>query len=515
MSRIRPATVSRFAGRRLSLPRLAASIVGMIVASASVFAAVVMPQLAPPISGAAAAQQWFAGYYDVTLESAEQLARSALEQTTGGAVLAFVVAAGDDDCTPTWGKAYTLDDAARLFELDRRVERMHREGTPVAVSFGGAINTELAAACADAESLAGAYRTVLDRYRLDVIDLDIEGDLLADTAATARRAAAVAALQAERRADDRPLDVWLTLPIAPYGLTPEGIEQVDALLSAGVEVAGVNGMTMNYGTDGTVASMSALSIDALTALAPQLADAWDRHAVDLPPGGVWSLIGATPMIGRNDVAGEVFTLDDARALNAFAKEHGVARMSMWSLNRDQTCGSNYPHPTVVSTGCSGIEQGGERFAALLDDGYSGTPGGRALDEGDGDVIADDPKTSPYPVWSSQMFYSSAVKVVWNGSVYMSKWWNEDGPTPDDPTLDVAGSAWSYLGPVLDSDTPFTLPQLPAGTYPDWSVSTLYNQGDRVMLDGSGYEARWWSQGQRPDRSVLDRDYSPWKLITPP
>ena len=39
-----------------------------------------------------------------------------------------------------------------------------------------------------------------------------------------------------------------------------------------------------------------------------------------------------------------------------------------------------------------------------------------------------------------------------------------------------------------------------------------DQGDRVLLDGVGYEAKWWSRGQRPDRAILDRDYSPWTPI---
>jgi len=513
MSPIHARATSRFAGRRLSPGRLALSLAAMVLIPGAVTAAALLPGLPPTVAGASVTERWFAGYYDVTLESGEQLARSPLGDSAGGAVLAFVVAAGDDDCTPTWGKAYSLDQAAQTFELDRRVERMRREGQPLAVSFGGAINTELAAACSGVTALTDAYRTVMDRYRIDVMDLDIEGDMLTNDAATNRRAQAVARLQAERRAADGALDVWLTLPVAPQGLTAEGVAQVALMLDAGVDLTGVNVMTMNYGTDGTVAPMSSMSIDALQATAAQLAEIWRDRQLALPPGGVWALLGATPMIGQNDVKGEVFTLDDAHALNEFATEKGLAHLSMWALNRDQTCGSNYPHLSTVATSCSGIEQAGESFAAVLSDGYDGTPSGRPAAVTDAVVIADDPDTSPYPVWSSQSYYSAGVFVVWNGSVYVSKWWNEDGPKPDDPGLDTDGSAWTYLGPVLESDVPFALPTLPPGTYPDWSATTLYDQGDFVQLNGTAYEARWWSQGKRPDRSVLDRDYSPWKLIT--
>ncbi|PRY67081.1 chitinase (glycosyl hydrolase family 18) [Glaciihabitans tibetensis] len=513
MSPIRAHSKSRFAGRSLSVGRLVFSVAAASLVSAAVAVSAVLPAFQPPVDGAPVDSRWFAGYYDVTLESGEQLARSPLGDSAGGAVLAFVVAAADDECTPTWGKAYSLDQAAQLFELDRRVERMQREGRPLAVSFGGVINTELASACSNATELTASYRTVMDRYGIDVMDLDIEGEMLTDTDASLRRAQSVAALQAERREAGGSLDVWLTLPVAPYGLTPDGLLQVEGMLDERVDLTGVNVMTMNYGTDGTAAPMSSLSIDALQATASQLTAIWKERELPLPEGGVWSLLGATPMIGQNDVAGEVFTTDDARAFNEFASTKGVARLSMWSLNRDQTCGSNYPNLTVVATSCSGIEQAGESFTTILTEGYEGTPSGRPAATTHEEVVSDDPTTSPYPVWSSRTYYSAGVKVVWHGSVYASKWWNEDGPTPDDPSLDAEGSAWTYLGPVLASDVPFALPQLEPGTYPEWSEKTLYDQGDRVLFEGTGYEARWWSQAKDPSLSVLDRDYSPWKLIT--
>ncbi|MFX7824831.1 hypothetical protein ABTK20_20780, partial [Acinetobacter baumannii] len=85
------------------------------------------------------------------------LADDGMTAAPGGAVLAFVVAAGNTDCTPTWGKTYTPDDAATRFDLDRRIERMRREGHPVMISFGGAINTDVAVACTTSVDAAKAY----------------------------------------------------------------------------------------------------------------------------------------------------------------------------------------------------------------------------------------------------------------------------------------------------------------------------------------------------------------------
>ena len=41
--------------------------------------------------------------------------------------------------------------------------------------------------------------------------------------------------------------MWLTLPVAPGGLLADAVAVVDATLAAGVELGGVNVMTMDYG----------------------------------------------------------------------------------------------------------------------------------------------------------------------------------------------------------------------------------------------------------------------------
>ena len=46
------------------------------------------------------------------------------------------------------------------------------------------------------------------------------------------------------------------------------------------------------------------------------------------------MVGVTPMIGVNDDTSEVFDEAAANQLVAFAQQNGMARISMWSLNRD-------------------------------------------------------------------------------------------------------------------------------------------------------------------------------------
>jgi hypothetical protein len=70
--------------------------------------------------------------------------------------------------------------------------------------------------------------------------------------------------------------------------------------------------------------------------------ATSTHAQLKPVFGVsdaetWKRVAVTPMIGRNDVLEEVFTLDDANQLVTFAREKHLAWLSMWSGNRDRQC----------------------------------------------------------------------------------------------------------------------------------------------------------------------------------
>jgi chitinase len=78
---------------------------------------------------------------------------------------------------------------------------------------------------------------VIDRYQVTTIDFDIEGSALTDTASLARRAQAVHTVQSSVRASGGNLAVWLTLPASPTGLTAAGVQVVDSMLAAHVDLA--------------------------------------------------------------------------------------------------------------------------------------------------------------------------------------------------------------------------------------------------------------------------------------
>ncbi|MEQ8718703.1 MAG: hypothetical protein RIE08_13920 [Acidimicrobiales bacterium] len=447
-------------------------------------------------------RSWSVPYVDVTLTPTYEFQDPRLNPARDIA-LAFVVAHPDDACTPSWGGAYTLGEAERDLELDRRITQLRAAGGDVTISFGGQANDELAYVCADEDRLTDAYREVVERYDVKVIDLDIENEDIADLPSIERRARAIATIQAERRAGDEDLSVWITLPVSTGGLTADGVALVSATLAGGVDLAGVNAMTMNFSDPANpTLDMLEAAKSSLEASARQIGEIWADNGVELDEVQRWARLGATPMLGQNDVPGEVFTLEDARGLADFAVDRGLGRVSTWSLNRDRACPESFADVMILSNSCSGVDQAPLEFANVFTalPGRAPTlPQSDTVTVADASSDADDPATSPYPVWRPDAHYVEGYKVVREGLVYQAKWYTQ-GQDPGIVTDTPWDSPWSLLGPVSPDEPPFTPSTLPAGTHPSWEPATLFDAGDVILFDGLPYRARWPNQNEVP--SVL-------------
>lgn len=500
--------------RRLSPWRVLLALVLVAGISAGAFFGLKKWQAEQPI---VEGKPWFASYVDVTATPTypfEQLGAT----ENKNAVLSFIVSLPSDPCTPSWGGAYTLDQASASLDLERRIARLQQQGGAVAVSFGGLINDELAVKCTDKAKLKAAYSAVIDRYNINTIDLDLELVGLTDQDAAKRRAEVIADIQKERRSQGKSLAVWVTLPVAPQGLTADGTNAITWLLASGVDVTGVNVMTMDYGgSKAADQSMGDAAKSALTQTHRQLGILYEQAGIYLNSSTLWAKLGATPMIGQNDVREEVFSLEDAKALNEFALARGMSRMSMWSANRDITCGSNYVDVKVVSDSCSGVKQEKGGFAVLLAVGFKGNLSQSAstvttADKDETEEIVDDPATSPYPIWSENNAYLQGAKVVWRHHVYQAKWWNQ-AAVPDNPVLQAWETPWELIGPVLPNEKPIPQATLPSGTYPEWSGTAAYDEGARVLFQGVPYQAKWWNQGDSPAAASSNAASSPWVPLT--
>jgi chitinase len=464
------------------------------------------------------AKSWLVPYVDVTLTPTFQFQDPAANPANNVA-LAFVVADPQDGCSPSWGGAYRPDEAAAALELDRRINQLRSAGGNVMLGVGGLNNSELAVACTDQARLTEAYRQLVRRYDVETLDLDIEGTAVADQASLQRRALALNTLQAERAAAGHPLAVWLTLPVAPDGLTVDGLAAVRATLAGGVALRGVNVMTMDFGTEqGSAPDMLDLTTRALDSTHRQLTDLYLRLGVQLTSPQVWSRIGATPMIGQNDVDAERFTVEDARGLASFAVDKGLGRVSMWSVNRDAPCRGTFANVVVHSNTCSGVAQEALAFSTVfagLPGGGTGTSGAETVTVPTQEPIVDDPQTSPYPVWRLTAQYVGGYKVVWHGVVYEAKWASQ-GVDPS-ATGDAAGpTPWSVIGPVGPADSAPSPSPTVTGVTSHWNATTVYAHGDKVVFDGLPYEARWSSKADAPSTEYPIGPDEPWEpLFTVP
>ncbi|MFI5897160.1 chitinase [Actinoplanes sp. NPDC051513] len=458
------------------------------------------------------AKSWAVPYVDVTLTPAFDF-QDPSANPANDVALGFVVADPQDGCTPSWGGYYTADEAAGSLELDRRISQLRSAGGDVMLGVGGLSNTELAVACADQAKLTAAYRQLIKRYDVDTIDLDIEGTAVADTASLQRRAAALATLQAEGT-----LDVWLTLPVTPDGLTADGLAAVRTTLEGGVSLRGVNVMTMDFNTGATSPDMLDLATSALNATHKQLSDLYLRLGVKLTSPQVWSRIGATPMIGQNDVDAERFTVADAQGLAQFAVDNGLGRVSMWSLNRDAPCKGTFTNVVVHSNTCSGVTQDSLAFSKTFADlpgSVVGASGRDSVAIPDASPSVDDPAKSPYPIWRLTAQYVTGYKVVWHGVVYEAKW-ASSGVDPSAAGDASTPNPWAVIGPVTSTDAaPKPTPTV-TGVTAQWNTTTMYVRGDKVLFGGLPYQARWSTKGDVPSTEYPVDPDDPWQpLFTVP
>ena len=297
---------------------------------------------APPSSGGS---YGFAPYVDTSQH--QDLGTIAAAAGTKYVTAAFMLAGGG--CTPAWNGAA---DATFTSNLKAGISDLRAKGGDVIASFGGANGTELAQACTDVPSLKAAYKSVIDAYDLTHVDFDIEGAATTDQASITRRAQALAQLQSDYAAAGKTLDVSLTLPVLPSGLTRDGVNIVTVAAANNLKVSVVNVMAMDFGDwaapspsgkMGQYADQAAQSVhDQLKTVYPNATDAQ-----------LWAMVGITPMIGVNDTSDEVFQVSDAKTVEQFAAQHHIGRLAMWSLTRDQACAqpSSWASPT-----CSSIQQ---------------------------------------------------------------------------------------------------------------------------------------------------------------
>jgi GH18 family chitinase/chitodextrinase len=299
----------------------------------------------------------FAPFVDTTAWPPYDFKANSQESGNLNYALGFLVAKSSERCEASWGTYYELDNS----ELDMvtKIATIQNSAGRVLLSFGGAANTPLAAACQSITTLTAEYQRVIDTLHIKEIDFDIEGAFSRDTLSIERRSAAIAQLQS----DNPELKVWFTLAVLPSGLTEAaGMTILRSAINAGVKISGVNIMAMDYGDHAAPnpsGQMGKYAIDAATSLHTQLKTLYPSS----DDASLWKMVGITPMIGMNDVTTEIFDQEAAKEVLAFANEKSIGLISLWSANRDKQCGSGTAN--YVSISCSSLLQNRNEFSTLF------------------------------------------------------------------------------------------------------------------------------------------------------
>ena len=288
----------------------------------------------PPVTGTPG-KTLVAPYVDMGLWPTANLINMSAATGVKAFTAAFVVQEAGTACSPAWGgyPAYAVGGADDFVDV---IGGFQRQGGRVIASFGGASGSELANNCTSESSLLAAYKKVIDRYSMDRIDFDIEGADVANAGSNQRRAKVVAQLQKDYAAKGKNIEVSLTVPVMPDGLDNNGLRTVKEFAAAGVNLASVNVMAMDYGSQYT--DMGTHAITAAQGTASQLKTIPTYS--NLSNSALLALVGLTPMIGQNDVASEILTIADSTKVAKFVKDNGVGLLGWWEMTRDTPCTSS-------------------------------------------------------------------------------------------------------------------------------------------------------------------------------
>jgi chitinase len=289
-----------------------------------------------------------APYVDLSANSAGMLDTAIAQGGVNSYTAAFVIGSG---CTPIWGDTLGIENST----VNARIARAEAAGAKTIISFGGAGGAELGQSCTSQSALQAAYQSVINKYKVNHLDFDIEGAAIADPSSVDRRFKAIKGLQSANAG----LSVSVTIPVLENGPDGNGSTFLRSAATNGVKLDVINAMTMDYGH-----AVGDMATAAETAATGTLNAA---KAAGLTV--TYANIGITPMIGNNDSAGEVVSQANARTIVSWARANGIGRLAFWSIGRDQPCAGG-----GVSPNCSGLGGSTLDFTKIFTGGSGGGGG---------------------------------------------------------------------------------------------------------------------------------------------
>jgi chitinase len=278
-------------------------------------------------------------------DAADFMKASGVNQLT----LAFINA--NNGCSPAWDGSRPLTGG----DDEKAIKAIQAAGGDVTPSIGGASGNKLGEACSNAQDLAGAYQKVIDAYKLKSIDIDIESSEFQNADSRQRVVDALKIVKDKNSG----IKAYVTFPTTTKGPEENGKDLIQKGAKAGVDIDGWTVMPFDFG-DGTTDMVGATK-SSVDGLADTVASAYG-----ISKDEAYKKVGFSSMNGKTDADGESVAPGDFQKMVDYAKEHHLARVSFWAVNRDRSCeGGGSPGDS-----CSGIDQSEWQFSKI-NAGYGG------------------------------------------------------------------------------------------------------------------------------------------------
>ncbi|WP_414170968.1 FG-GAP-like repeat-containing protein (plasmid) [Streptoverticillium reticulum] len=428
---------------------------------------------------------------------------------------------------PSWGgQDANLTSKKKFGDV---INDVRQQGYDVTASFGGQIGpyVDQSSQYKNAADLAKAYEKIISDYALTKIDFDIEPPYDDDKVygdVNKKNAQAVAMVQKWAKKQKRELHVTLTPAVLPSGLTEHGGQAlVKDWVDAGVDIARVNIMTMDYGDN-------ALPSHDMLAGAKQAAENTHKFLSGLYPhktsAEIYKMIGLTPDLGVNDVQTETFSLQNAKDLVNWAEKQGIGQLGFWSVNRDQDNGS-------AGLDSSGVKQAPEEFSKIFAkfDGPGPVPSpvkasdlsedvlGDFTGDGEADLVGKDKATGGLYLWQGEGDGSSfkAGRELYKSWDYTQTTAGDfDGDGKTDLVAVKDGVLYLWKG---DGKGGFAKPVKLTGGWGRFTQTTAGDfdgdgKADLVALDTRTHQLKLW-KGQSGTKNPFAKPIvlTPWKGFT--
>ena len=465
-----------------------------------------------------------------------------------------------------WGGYSVLSEGSndsQYAAIKQSLKDLRDIGGDATISFGGVNGVALWQTTQDVNTLYNTYLDIVNGYGLTRIDLDVEGGAQ-NKQSNIANAKAIKMLQ-----DSTGVDVSLTIPVLPSGLTSTQIDLLDAYLSNNVKLKCINIMAMCYGS-GTLnpgENYGTASLRAMDSTKDQIKDCYKKFAnTTLTDAEAYAKLGVTVSIGYESGSDPIFRPDWSKLVVDHAKEKAIGMTSFWSLNRDAKLDGNsgittqYEHTSVFSTfgsttSDSPVINGVSDKQIKIGDKFDALAGITATDAKDGDltskiVVTGSVDTSKagnykltYAVTNSKGLTTTAtatitvssntntapvINGVTNKQISVGDKFDalagvtatdkEDGDLTS--KIVVTGSVdtskagtYTLTYTVTDSNSATTKATSTVtvnnSTVKTYSSSQVYVAGDIVSYNGSQYKAKWWTMGETPGAS----QWGPWEKIS--